>query len=72
VLDPDLAVSCAGVVLEQEERWLVHFFEVALQCREPGELELLVDPQADLGPLLVLEALLELADEASMIMGPFP
>jgi hypothetical protein len=61
VLEPDLAMGRSRVVLEQHEWRPLHLFEVCLQCRQQtGELDLLIEPKADLCPLFVLKALFEL------------
>ena len=64
VLDPDLAVAPFGVVLQDSKGRRLHRLEMILESgHQPQELRLLVEPQADLRTLLVLEALSELVDE---------
>ena len=63
MLDPDLAVAAFGVVLQDSKGRRLHGLEMILEGgQQPHELRLLVEPQADLRALLVLEALSELVD----------
>ena len=64
MLDPDLAVAPFGVVLQDSKGRRLHRLEMILEDgQQPQELRLLVEPQADLRALLVLEALSELIDQ---------
>ncbi len=64
VLEPDLPMASIRVVLQQPERRCRHLPEMFVERRQhPGELLPLVEPETDLCPLLVLEALDELAHE---------
>ena len=65
VLEPDLPVAAAGVVLQAARNGGgVMRCQMRLERRqERAELLLLVEPEADPRSLLVLEALLELTDE---------
>ena len=64
VPDPDLAVAPFGIVLQDSNGRRLHCLEmIPERGQQPQELRLLVEPQADLRALLVLEALSELVDE---------
>jgi len=63
-LEPELSVLGLGIKSQQSEGRVLHPIQVLLQHgHQSGELGSWVKPEADSGPLLVRESLLNLSDE---------
>ena len=65
MLDPDLAAPFLGAVIQKATGGFLLFLKILFELRDQTpELLLLIEPEADLGPLFMLKALQKLIEKS--------